>query len=151
MERSEIIKQVKKYFDIDELVCNHILERFGEDRAWDFLDTYALWVILILRVNILQAPMFCNNHKNGVYQRGMRCKMCELVKEKDYAYLSAHLLGKGFDFTIQGMTAEQARKKIKMYPALFPCKIRMEKGVTWLHIDVMPQHGISQKVYEFSE
>ncbi len=151
MERAEIIEQVKKYFDIDELVCNHILERFGEDRAWDFLDTYVLWVILILRVNILQVPMYCNNHKKGVYQRGMRCKMCELVKEKNYAYLSAHLLGKGFDFTIQGMTAEQARKKIKMYPALFPCQIRMEKGVTWLHIDVMPHSSKLNKIHEFSK
>lgn len=148
MERADILKEVKKYFDIDELVCNHILERFGES-AWDFLDTYALWVILILRVNVLQAPMYCNNHKKGVYQRGMRCNRCELVKGKNRAYLSAHVLGKGFDFTIEGMTAEQARKKIKMYPAIFPCQIRMEKGVTWLHVDVLPHGGGLNKIHEF--
>lgn len=151
MERSEILKRVKKYFDIDELVCNHILSRFGEERAWDFLDTNALWVILLLRENILQAPMYCNNHKKGVYQRGMRCKMCALVKEKDYAYLSAHLLGKGFDFTVKGMTAEQARAKIKAMPFMFPCQIRMEKGVAWLHIDVMPHSGTLSRINEFSK
>lgn len=151
MGRAEILERVKKYFDIDELVCNHILERFGAERAWDFLDTYALWVILILRENILQSPMYCNNHKRKVYQRGMRCKMCELVKEKDYAYLSAHLLGKGFDFTVEGMTAAQARSKIKAMPFVLPCQIRMEKGVTWLHIDVMPRNGILNKIHEFSK
>lgn len=150
MERAEIIEKVKKYFDIDELVCNHILDRFDEERAWDFLDTIALLVILILRENILQSPMYCNNHKKGVYQRGMRCKMCELVKEKNYAYLSAHLLGKGFDFTVLGMTAEEARKKIKAMSSILPCQVRIEGGVTWLHIDVLPQHGITQKVYEFT-
>ena len=77
--------------------------------------------------------------------------MCELVKDKDYAYLSAHLLGKGFDFTIHGMTADQARSKIKMFPSLLPCQIRMEKGVTWLHIDVMPHNGNINKIYEFSK
>ena len=150
MERAEIIEKVKKYFDIDELVCYHILERFSKERAWDFLDTYALWVVLMLRENILQSPMYCNNHKKGVYQRGMRCKMCELVKEKNYAYLSAHLLGKGFDFTVQGMTAEEARKNIKAMSTILPCQVRIEGGVTWLHIDVLPQHGITQKVYEFT-
>ena len=151
MERAEIIKKVKKYFDIDELVCNHILERFGEERAWDFLDTYALWVVLVVRENILQSPMYSNNHKKGVYQRGMRCKMCELVKEKNYAYLSAHLLGKGFDFTVQGMTAEEARKKIKAMSTILPCQVRIEGGVSWLHIDVMPHGNKYNKVHEFSK
>jgi len=26
----------------------------------------------------------------------------------------------------------------------------MEGGVDWLHFDVLPQYGISQKVYEFT-
>ena len=126
MERAEIIEKVKKYFDIDELVCNHILDRFDEERAWDFLDTYALWVILILRVNILQAPMYCNNHKKGVYQRGMRCKMCELVKEKKVAYISSHVLGKAGDFTVKGLTAQEARSRIRNNAHLLPYPLHSE-------------------------
>nr|DAM18799.1 MAG TPA: hypothetical protein [Caudoviricetes sp.]DAR21055.1 MAG TPA: hypothetical protein [Caudoviricetes sp.] len=30
MPREEIIKQLKPYFDVKELVCNHIYSRFGE-------------------------------------------------------------------------------------------------------------------------
>ena len=76
--------------------------------------------------------------------------MCEIVKEKTRAYMSAHVLGKGADFTIEGMTAESARQRIKLLPAAFPCQVRIEGGVTWLHIDVLPQWGVSNKVYEFT-
>jgi hypothetical protein len=72
-----------------------------------------------------------------------------MVKDKANAYLSAHVLGKGGDFTIHGMTAEAARQRIKMLPAAFPCQVRVEGGVNWLHFDVIPQHGVKQKVYEF--
>ena len=64
--------------------------------------------------------------------------------------MSAHVLGKAGDFSIEGMTAEAARQRIKLLPAAFPCQVRIEGGVTWLHIDVLPQHGITQKVYEFT-
>ena len=32
---------------------------------------------------------------------------------------------------------------------MLPCPIRMEAGVNWLHFDVLPQYGVTQKVYEF--
>ena len=54
------------------------------------------------------------------------------------------------EFTVTGMTAEQARQKIKANANLLPCAIRIEKGVTWLHFDVRPQDGFIGKVYEFS-
>jgi hypothetical protein len=91
--------------------------------------------------------MICNHE--GAYQRGLRCNLCQLVKEKDVVYLSPHPLGKAGDFTVVGMTAEEARKRIKEMQHLLPCPIRMEKGVSWLHFDVLPQYGIDQKVYEF--
>ena len=75
--------------------------------------------------------------------------MCPMVKGKTAVYLSSHILGKAGDFTIQGMTAEQARQSIKNNAGLLPCNIRVEGGVTWLHFDVLPQAGITQKVYEF--
>jgi len=148
MTRDEILSEIKKYFDIDELVCNHTFEKWG-DKAWQFLDTDFLHCLLIIRRDILQRPMFCNNHAHGTHQRGLRCNMCQMVKGKTAVYLSSHLLGKAGDFTVQGMTAEQARSRIRMIPAAFPCNIRIEGGVSWLHFDVLPQSGITQKVYEF--
>lgn len=148
MTRSEIIKELHKYFQIRELVCEHTHSKWGE-RAWQFLDTDYLHVLLVLRRDILQVPMTCNH--DGAYQRGLRCNMCEIVKEKDRNYLSSHVLGKAGDFTCKGLTAQQARERIKANAHLLPCNIRLEDKVSWLHFDVLPQFGITDKVYFFKE
>lgn len=147
MTRAEILSQVKKFFDIDELVCDHVYAKW-KDSAWQFLDTDYLHCLLIVRRDILKRPMWCNG--NSAHQRGLRCNQCQLVKEKKAPYLSAHVLGKAGDFTVQGMTAQQARAAIKVSAALLPCPIRLERGVSWLHMDVLPQTGVSTKVYEFN-
>lgn len=148
MTRNEILSEVKKFFDIDELVCNHTLTKWGES-AWQFLDTDFLHCLLIIRRDILKKRMYCNNHAGGTYQRGLRCNMCPMVKGKKTLYLSSHLFGKAGDFTVADMTAKQARQAIKANADLFPCNVRIEGGVSWLHFDVLPQTGITQKVYEF--
>lgn len=91
--------------------------------------------------------MMCNF--NGMHQRGLRCNICPLVADKHTVYLSSHILGKAGDFTVDGMTAGEAREKIKKQAHLLPYAIRMEKDVSWLHIDVLPQYGLEQKIYEF--
>lgn len=148
MTRSEIIKELHKYFQIRELVCEHTYSKWGE-RAWQFLDTDYLHVLLVLRRDILQVPMTCNHE--DAYQRGLRCNMCELVKEKGRNYLSSHVLGKAGDFTCKGLTAQQARERIKANAHLLPCNIRLEDKVSWLHFDVLPQFGVTDKVYFFKE
>ena len=42
MTREEILREIKRYFAISELVCDHTFAKFGE-AAWQFLDTYLLW------------------------------------------------------------------------------------------------------------
>lgn len=147
MTREEILKEVGKFFDIDELVCRHTLAKYG-DKSWQFLDTDFLHALLIVRRDILGKPMYCNG--SNANQRGLRCNRCDMVRAKTSVYLSAHCLGKAGDFTVSGMTAEQARQKIKASAHLLPCNIRLERGVTWLHMDVLPQYNIRSKVYEFS-
>lgn len=136
MTRKEIITQLEPFFTIDELVCNHTLARFG-DGSWRFLDTNALHLLLVLRRDIFKRPIWINNHKRGVYQRGLRCNMCQLVREKTSVYLTAHGFGKGWDMTIEGLTAEEARNIIMENTHRLPCKVRMERNVTWLHIDTL--------------
>ena len=148
MTRDEIIKALHKYFQVRELVCEHTFSKWGE-RSWQFLDTNFLRCLLIIRRDILQVPMTCNH--TGANQRGLRCNRCDLVKDKTSVYLSSHILGKAGDFTIQGMTAQEARSRIRNMANLLPCNIRMEGGVSWLHFDVLPQFGVDAKVYEFSE
>lgn len=145
--RETIIRELHRYFQISELVCEHTHSKWGE-RSWQFLDTDFLECLLIIRRDILQAPMVCNH--SAATQRGLRCNMCDLVKEKKKTYLSSHILGKAGDFTVQGMTAQQARERIRTNAHLLPCNIRLEDKVNWLHIDVLPQYGIQEKVYFFS-
>lgn len=54
-----LIEELKKYFNIKELVCPHVYDKFGE-RAWIFLDTMALRMLLVLRRDILKVPLVCN-------------------------------------------------------------------------------------------
>ena len=147
MNRNEILTEVRKYFSIDELVCEHVFSKWKE-QSWQFLDTDFLWCLLVIRRDIIKRAMWCNT--SSKHQRGLRCNRCQMVREKNTVYLSSHCLGKAGDFTISGMTAEQARQAIKANAHLLPCNIRMEKAVSWLHFDVLPQYNINQKVYEFN-
>lgn len=126
-----LIEELKQYFNIKELVCPHVYEKFGE-RAWIFLDTMALRLLLVLRRDILKIPLVCNTSTS--HQRGLRCNRCKLVQSKTTPYLSAHVTGKGFDLT-SSLSAEEMRLKIAEKVDLLPCKVRIEQDVTWLHID----------------
>ena len=150
MERAEIIREVKKYFSIKELVCNHTYNKFGE-ASWQFLDTKLLYTLLVIRREILQVPMVINY--TGHYQRGLRCNCCQLVKDKtvsDKIYLSAHCLGKAFDASMKMITGSQARAMIRKYQDKLPYPIRMEKNVTWLHVDVRDTNNSTAKIVEFN-
>ena len=140
MKRNEIIAELKKYFAISDLVCPDVSQKFGEG-AWQFFSTIFLYTLLIVRRDILKSPMICNNYTKaqGTFkQRGLRCNLCALVREKTDAgklYLSAHTTGEAGDFDVVGMTAVQARHTIMDNAQLLPYPIRMEEGVNWLHMD----------------
>lgn len=153
MTRKEIITDLKQYFDIRELVCTHTFMKFG-DESWQFLDTEILHTLLILRTKILKCGMVINDYifGGGNEQRGLRCNICPIPKDKtdkNQIYLSAHCNGAGFDIVFgkqTGMTAEKARRLIFQHQDLLPYNVRIEKEVTWLHIDCYDK-GV--KVYEF--
>lgn len=146
MTRQQIISELKAFFQIKELVCSHTYKKWDE-QSWQFLDTNLLWCILIIRRDILKKPMVVNNSSHT--QRGLRCNICSTVKGKKDVYLSSHIFGKAIDFTVPGMTAEQVREMIKDNAGNFPCNIRLEKDVSWVHLDILPQYGVTTKVYEF--
>ena len=146
MIREEIQKEVKKYFDVNEQVCDHTYAKWGE-KSWQFLDTMWLWCLLVIRRDIIKKPMYCNSKTS--HQKGLRCNMCQLVKSKNSVYLTSHLFGKAGDFTSPYMKAEEMRKLIKENADKLPCNIRIEANVSWLHFDCLPQYGITEKVYEF--
>ena len=146
MHRQKIINELSADFNVSELVCPHIYNKWKES-SWQFLDTSFLETLLIIRRDILQLPMICNT--STLTQRGIRCNCCQLVKDKTGPYISSHILGKAGDFTIIGLTSEEARQRIIANSHLLPHKIRLESNVPWLHIDVLSQYGIHSKVYIF--
>lgn len=152
MTRDEVLTGIKQFFSIEELVCDHVVQKWG-DKAWQFLDTDYLHALLVIRRDIIKLPMWCND--KAVHQKGLRCNRCSIVKGKSAPYLSAHVLGKAGDFVVTGMTAVEARKKIKENAALLPCKVRLERWdsygnvTSWLHIDVIDAGPQQPKVYEF--
>ena len=146
MERAGLLFEVQKFFELSELVCPHVLKRDG-DKAWRYLHTDLLRVLLWLRVELLQVPLVCNT--KTLKQRGFRCNCCELVKsktEEGTLYVSPHTLGMGVDLSSPSMTAEEMREKIKENAIFAPGNVRIEADVNWLHIDVLPQE---KRVYEF--
>lgn len=147
-----MMHDIKHYFKIEELVCPHVYNRFGES-AWEFLDKDLLDVLLFIR-ETLNRPIYVNNWKWGgdKSQRGLRCNCDPLVKEKTYLekpYLSAHIFGKGVDFNVQGMTAEEVRKWIADYQVYLPCKLRCEESVNWVHIDTLSYGMSANKITYF--
>ena len=128
------------YFDLKELVCPDVYRRFGE-RAWIFLDEKLLDTLAVLREKIFDRPMLVNTWAAGgaFTQRGLRCNLCPLAREKSAAgvpYLSAHNLGKAVDFDVPGLSAETVRETIVKNQILLPHSIRLEKGTSWVHLDV---------------
>lgn len=146
MEREQALKAVQKYFRIDELVCPHVFRRDGE-LAWRYFSTEFLQTLATIR-QIVGRPMTINNYKANLTQRGLRCNMCELVKNKQTLYMSAHVLGEAFDASVQGMKADEVRSLIRYNSYRLPYPIRMERGVSWVHIDVFDD-GEGNKITEF--
>ena len=55
---------------------------------------------------------------------------------KGIVYVSPHILGKAFDFDVQGMTAGEVRLWLAYNKDKLPYHIRLENYVNWVHMDV---------------
>lgn len=147
MEHLETIQRIKRYFDISELAGKDCAKKYGEF-AWAFFDSRLLEVLLWLREG-LGVPLVCNT--KALQQRGLRTNLSAIVKEKTDAgkiYMSAHCLGKGVDLSSGKMTADAMRVWVRQHIDECPYPIRMEKDVTWLHVDVLTT-GENGKLIEF--
>jgi hypothetical protein len=144
-----------KHFKIQELVCNHVMQHYSEEQIWSFLDEDLKKTLDIIRER-LNLPLTINQPKMGTFQRGLRCHLCDLVKNNKSPYISAHIQGKAVDILLPancGITAEDARHKIEGFADELPCNIRFEhrqKGIpiSWVHIDVR-DNADNKKVYWF--
>ena len=151
MTRNQLIDKLKNNFDIKELVCQHCYNKF-KDNAWQFLSTELLSTLYTLRYVIFNKPITINNwhQKGSLSQRGLRCNMCPIVKDKKDVYISAHILGNAVDFNVQGYTTEQVYNEIRNNIDKFEYPIRIESNsTTWCHCDTYQPIGSTTKLVEF--
>ena len=146
-----------KYFQLTELVCPHVYKRHGEI-AWMFIDEKLIDTLDLLKEKIFPGKKIVINNWNagGAYsESGCRCILCSIVKGKakdGIAYMSAHVLGKGVDMRVEGITAPEARKEIDRNQILLPYPIRLENdqsAPTWVHLDVYDM-GNGKKINYFT-
>jgi hypothetical protein len=125
------------HFKIYELVPPELIT-LPEDYLWGLFDENLLRVIDRLRED-LGKPITINTWKNkGEFSlRGFRPK-----NSKVGAINSPHKKGKALDFDVKGMNAQEVRDYIVKHQTKYPEIKRMEKDVTWVHIDTIPQGKI---------
>lgn len=157
MTDTQILKGIKEYFGVFELVGRAVFNKY-RNRAWMFLDIRLLWALLIIRANI-DKPITVNNwYWGGKFsQRGLRSNLQQIFAsyfKRRKLYLSGHVMGKAIDFDVKGMTAEEVREWILKHQELFPFKIRLEhklkgKAINWVHLDVF-QDETKPHIYLFN-
>jgi len=132
-----------EHFKIHELVPEELM-KMPEEYLWQLFDEGLLIAIDRLR-EALGKPITINNWKSGgqFKWRGYRTNSCTIGASK-----SPHKLGKGLDFDVKGMSAEQVRQYIKSHEKMFPEIRRMEKNVNWVHIDSIPHKHVG--IYLFN-
>ena len=151
MTRNELISKLSKNFKVQELVCEHCYNKFGES-SWQFLSTELLSTLYTLRYIIFNKPITVNTWHNGggFSQRGLRCNMCQLVNSKMSVYISAHMLGKGIDFNVTGLTSDDVNQTVNDNVDKFEYPIRLESNTDgWSHIDTYQPYGSEAKLIEF--
>lgn len=153
MDRYEIINELKSYFDLYELVGPMEYSRDG-DLCWRYLRTELLHTLLIVRRDILQVPITVNTWFNGgrFDERGFRSNLSYIVKSNSSSgklYISPHMLGCAVDFDAKGISSKDARNKIINNSDLLPYPIRLEDGVSWVHLDTYDVVGGSKKITLF--
>ena len=152
MNKKEVINKLKKYVKAQELACPHTFNKWGE-QSWNFMSLQILATLLWVR-ELINKPIVINNYNiGGSYsQRGLRCNLCQLVKDKtnrNQHYMSQHQLANGVDFSVADMTAEQVRNILRASKDKAPYPFRLERNVSWVHIDCMDLAN-GQKLNEFN-
>ena len=138
---------IKTYFDKQELLSKHVYNIGG---GYELLHPDLQNLVVWIREK-LGRPMFANNWAIGgqFSQRGYRTNDDPVCKTQKFVPGSAHFKGMALDFDVKGMTAEQVRKWLYENQEDAPVRFRVEKGVNWVHVDVMP-HKASDKAYFFN-
>lgn len=136
-----------KYFKLYELLPKSLYK--NENTGWNMIDERLLRTIDFVR-ELLGVPLTVNTWKQGG-PRGFSC--ARTPDSKEYSKGSYHSvrpdrLVMACDMVSNKLTAAEMRKIIKDNADKLPYPVRLENGVSWLHIDVVEKPGY--KVYIFN-
>ncbi len=147
---------IPKYFELYELLppelytYDMMTSEDARERAFaTYFDVKLLETIDIIRGEIIKAPLICNTwfQDGNRVASGYRTSKCPVGVAK-----SQHKEGKAVDLVCNKYTAEQMRQMIKENEHLLPYPIRIEDGVSWLHIDTKERTSgprSNEKIYFF--
>lgn len=126
------------FFGIKELVSPVVYDKWKE-QAWMFFDENVLQDLDTIR-ETYGSPIIINNWATGLKQCGLRSNMDEMVKSKKTLYLSAHIMGKGFDLHCNN--GHNSKLWQHCYNLLLHKKLKSFKRLenlkatpNWVHID----------------
>lgn len=145
-------RYLPRYFELYELLPPEVFtyedmvaKEKHLQKGWSYLDDKLLITIDVIR-EIIGLPLICNTwYQDGNRQYcGYRVRNC-LVG----ASFSQHKEGKAVDLICAKMSAEDMRKKIIANQDKLPYPIRIEDGVSWLHLDCKDMDYKGKKIYLF--
>ena len=119
-----------KHFSVYELVDQETFELLGNNAQLLF-DQDLLRDIDTLRENINRKCTINDWYWGGKFSQSGYRTLKSVVGSKT----SQHRLGKAFDLKFEKITAEEVRKHIIANKHLYPAIMRLERGVSWIHLD----------------
>lgn len=155
MEYLDTIKEFKQFFKTHEIVSRDFYNKYADEKCWAVFRPELIECVLVVRRDILKTGLVCNDWVFGGkhHQRGYRENTCDICMEKTKSgiiYASPHPLGAALDLKSAKMSAEEMRQRIIECAYMLPHPVRLEKNVSWLHIDVCCLPSQKVKVYCFT-
>ena len=142
----EIEQKFRGYFKPYELVSKSVYDRLSFEQIYELFTPEIKAVMVHIRESV-GVPMIINNwYVGGAFKyRGYREPECSVGVSK-----SQHRIGNAFDFHFIGFNADQGRNFI-LQKAMrdLPFQIRIEDGVSWIHVDCKKVEGNSHKIVYF--
>ena len=141
--QKKLLSEFSKNFDVREIVTKECWDLLG-DHAITLFDPIILELLIAVRAG-LRRPVIVNTWLYGgkTDGRGFRDK-----RETTGSSGSMHRCGKAVDFVVNGLSSEYVRAWILRNQLNLPPITRMEKGVSWVHVDT--KHTGSDRIYLFN-
>lgn len=135
-----------KWFKVSELLPKELFK--SENQGWNIFDDRLKETLDAVR-EILQVPLICNNWMHGGNRNncGARTKNSPYYRHGSYHTVRPDRKVMAADLVSSRMSAQEMRDILVQNYKRLPYPVRIEQGVTWLHIDVAEVPGY--KIYFF--